>query len=89
MAQAAGLASPKGLRHGFVDACLTQKIPVPTVQKLLGHARMETTAIYLEVTDDEERELATRLWTKDLKIFSNQLDKRSGRRNFLGVNQNA
>jgi integrase len=59
-----GMASPKGLRHGFAVACLAQKIPLPTVQKWLGHARMETTAIYLEVSGDEERELAKRLWAK-------------------------
>jgi site-specific recombinase XerD len=57
-----GMASPKGLRHGFAVACLAQKIPLPAVQKWLGHARMETTAIYLEVSGDEERELAKRLW---------------------------
>lgn len=65
MAQAGimgGMASPKGLRHGFAVACLAQKIPLPTVQKWLGHARMETTAIYLEVSGHEERELAKRLW---------------------------
>jgi integrase len=63
---AGGMASPKGLRHGFAVACLAQKIPLPTVQKWLGHARMETTAIYLEVSGDEERELAKRLWSKGL-----------------------
>jgi site-specific recombinase XerD len=57
-----GMASPKGLRHGFAVACLTQKIPLTTVKKWLGHARLETTAIYLEVSGDEERELAKRLW---------------------------
>jgi len=60
-----GMASPKGLRHGFAVACLAQKIPLPTVQKWLGHARMETTAIYLEVSGNEERELAKRLWSAD------------------------
>jgi integrase len=60
-----GMASPKGLRHGFAVACLTQKIPLPTVQRWLGHARLETTAIYLEVSGDEERELAKRLWEID------------------------
>jgi integrase/recombinase XerD len=60
-----GMASPKGLRHGFAVACLSQKIPLPTVQKWLGHARMETTAIYMEVSGSEERELAKRLWSKD------------------------
>ncbi|HEV2692915.1 MAG TPA: tyrosine-type recombinase/integrase [Verrucomicrobiae bacterium] len=57
-----GMASPKGLRHGFAVACLTHKIPLPTVKKWLGHARLETTAIYLDVSGDEERELASRLW---------------------------
>ena len=56
------MASPKGLRHGFAVAAVAQSIPLPTVQKWLGHARLETTAIYLGVTDDEERNLARRLW---------------------------
>jgi site-specific recombinase XerD len=60
-----GMASPKGLRHGFAVACLAQKIPLTTVQKWLGHARMETTAIYLDVSGDEERNLAERLWESD------------------------
>ncbi len=62
---AGGMACPKGLRHGFAVACLAQKIPLTTVQKWLGHARLETTAIYLEVSGDEERELAKRLWAAD------------------------
>jgi integrase/recombinase XerD len=60
-----GMACPKGLRHGFAVACLAEKIPLPTVQKWLGHARMETTAIYLDVSGDEERNLAERLWESD------------------------
>jgi integrase len=60
-----GMASPKGLRHGFAVACLAQKIPLTKVKKWLGHARLETTAIYLEVSGDEERELAERLWSAD------------------------
>ncbi len=57
------MASPKGLRHGFAVACIAQNIPLPTVQKWLGHARLETTAIYLGVSGDEERKLAQRLWS--------------------------
>ena len=56
------MASPKGLRHGFAIACIGQAIPLTTVQKWLGHARLETTAIYLQATGVEERELAKRLW---------------------------
>ena len=62
---AGGMACPKGLRHGFAVACLAQKIPLPTVQKWMGHARLETTAIYLDVSGDEERELAARLWASE------------------------
>jgi len=56
------MASPKGLRHGFAVACITKNIPLPTIQKWMGHAKLETTAIYLGVSGDEERNLAQRLW---------------------------
>lgn len=59
---AGGMASPKGLRHGFAIACLAHNVPLTTLQKWLGHARLETTAIYLGVSGDEERNLARRLW---------------------------
>lgn len=59
---AGGMACPKGLRHGFAVACIGQDIPLTTVQKWLGHARLETTAIYLSVTGEEERRFAKRLW---------------------------
>ncbi len=59
-----GMASPKGLRHGFAIACIAHNIPLTTVQKWLGHARLETTAIYLGVSGDEERNLARRLWNE-------------------------
>lgn len=57
------MASPKGLRHGFAIACIAEKIPLPTIQRWLGHARLETTAIYLGVSGEEERNLASRLWS--------------------------
>ena len=55
-------ACPKGLRHGFAIACLSENIPLTTVKKWLGHARLETSAIYLEVGGNEERQFAKRLW---------------------------
>jgi len=57
------MACPKGLRHGFAVACIAQDVPLTTVKKWMGHARLETTAIYLDVAGDEEREFAKRLWT--------------------------
>lgn len=56
------MASPKGLRHGFGIACVAEKIPLTTVQKWLGHSRMQNTAIYLEFSGREERNLARRVW---------------------------
>lgn len=56
------MACPKGLRHGFALACIARNIPLTTVQKWLGHASLETTAIYLNATGDEERNFAERLW---------------------------
>ncbi len=57
-------ASPKGLRHGFAIACIEKDVPLPTVQKWLGHSRIETTAIYLEIVGKEERKFAKRLWPR-------------------------
>lgn len=62
---AGGMACPKGLRHAFAVACLAQGIPLTTVRKWMGHAKLETTAIYLDVSGDEERQLARRLWAAD------------------------
>jgi integrase/recombinase XerD len=62
---AGDMACPKGLRHGHGVACVSGKVPLTMIQKWLGHARLETTAIYLEVSGDEERELAKRLWAAD------------------------
>ncbi|MDB6025851.1 MAG: integrase family protein [Verrucomicrobiales bacterium] len=55
-------ACPKGLRHGFGVACIGKAVPLTTVKKWLGHKRLETTAIYLDVAGEEERELAKRIW---------------------------
>lgn len=60
-----GMACPKGLRHGHGVACVAAKIPLTVIQKWLGHARLETTAIYLDVLGDEERALARRVWGAD------------------------
>jgi len=56
------MASPKGLRHGFAVACLAKGVPLTIVKKWLGHARLETTAIYLGVSGEEQRNIAKRVW---------------------------
>ncbi len=56
-------ATPKGLRHGFGMKCAELKIPLNMIQKWMGHSQMETTAIYLNAMGDEERDMASGLWS--------------------------
>lgn len=66
--EAAGIAGPqampKGLRHGYGVACAEENISMPTVQKWLGHAKLETTAIYQQAVGREEKAFARRLWRR-------------------------
>ncbi len=55
-------ATPKGLRHGYGLHAIRSGIPINLVQRWLGHARLSTTAIYLQAMGDEEREIAARMW---------------------------
>lgn len=56
------MACPKGLRHGFGTRAAGKNVPLPLIQRWMGHAQPTTTAIYLDVVDDEERQFASRLW---------------------------
>lgn len=42
-----GDVTPHSLRHTFAKRLLDAGVPITTVQKLMGHARLETTARYL------------------------------------------
>ena len=55
-------ATCKGLRHAFAIACLLKKIPLTQIQRWLGHAKLETTAIYIEACGAEARNYARRIW---------------------------
>ncbi len=55
-------ATGKGLRHGFGVAHAVNRTPLPQLQKWLGHEDIETTAIYMQATGDEERSLAASVW---------------------------
>lgn len=66
-------ASPKGLRHGFAVVSLQAGVPMNLVQRWLGHAHWNTTAIYAEMMDEEERHFAELVW------FGAQRDSRKDR----------
>lgn len=55
-------ATSKGLRHAFGVRAAMEQIPINVIQNWLGHSDIATTAIYLGVRDEEERELIERTW---------------------------
>ncbi len=56
------LAMPKAARHAFGVDAVQNSVALNVVQKWMGHARIETTAIYTDVIGKEERALARRTW---------------------------
>jgi len=59
------LCMPKALRHTFgIEGVLMQGIPLGTMQKWMGHARLESTVIYTTPVGREERLLEERMWNR-------------------------
>ena len=56
-------ACPRGLRHAYGVAAVAAGVPLPTVAAVLGHASLDTTAIYCTAIGAEARELVSRVWT--------------------------
>jgi integrase/recombinase XerD len=46
---------PHLLRHTFASQALESDLDILTLQKLLGHKRIETTKIYAEIDDEKVR----------------------------------
>lgn len=56
------LQMPKALRHGFAVNGVQQSVPLNVIQRWMGHARIETTTIYLDIIGEEERQFARANW---------------------------
>ena len=52
------------MRHTFGIANAEANIPAALTQRWMGHSRLETTSIYMQVVADEERAFAKRLWAR-------------------------
>ena len=57
-----GMASPKGLRHAYGIKAAASNVPQNLIQRWLGHAKPETTLIYMDAVGTEERQFAKRMW---------------------------
>jgi site-specific recombinase XerD len=53
--------SPRTLRHSFATHLLEQKVDIRVIQVLLGHKKLETTALYSQVATRTLREVASPL----------------------------
>ena len=56
-------ACPRGLRHGYGVAAVTAGVPLPTIAAVLGHATLDTTAIYTTAIGAPARDLVARIWS--------------------------
>jgi len=52
----------KGLRHGFGINATTNGVQLNMLKKWMGHASIETTAIYADAIGKEEQDIASRMW---------------------------
>ena len=49
--------SPHTLRHNFATGLLEGGVDLVSIQRLMGHANIATTRIYLEINDQSLREI--------------------------------
>lgn len=70
MAQISGPhATSTGLRHGFGVNAVESDVPLPLIQKWMGHSSLEITASYASVHNHSDGEIAARMWNTPTDNF--------------------
>jgi integrase/recombinase XerD len=57
------------LRHTFASYLRENKVPIETIQQILGHESIDTTMIYAKITDKKRRELINTAFNKTENII--------------------
>lgn len=55
-------ATARGLRHSMGVVLALNKVPLNTIQKILGHKDIKNTMIYTQLVEDERRDLVSKIW---------------------------
>ena len=58
--------TPHTLRHNFATGLLERGADIVSIQRLLGHADISSTRVYLDITDQTLREVYRRAQEADL-----------------------
>lgn len=61
-------ACPKGFRHGFGVGALHDRVPLTMIQRLMGHAKLATTSIYLEVAGPDAALFLRQFWRNGVGV---------------------
>lgn len=56
------MATSRGFRHGYGIHAISSGVPPTLLQRLLGHADIATTLIYVDAVGADERRLVERMW---------------------------